>query len=44
MEGGEWHLIRPHQQWEDGDVTSPAELELIHEDELWDHVEEQQVG
>lgn len=39
MEDGEWRLIRPHQEWEDGEVTSPKELELIHEDDLDEFIE-----
>lgn len=36
MEDGEWRLIKPGQDWEDGEVTSPVELELINEEELED--------
>lgn len=25
----QWNYIRPGQQWEDGDVTSPTELEQM---------------
>lgn len=39
MESEEWRLIKPGQQWEDGDVTCPMELELINEDELEEYLE-----
>lgn len=38
MEDGEWRLIKPGQEWVDGEVTSPVELELINEDELEDYL------
>lgn len=39
MEDNVWRLIKPHQTWRDGDVTSPVELELIDEEELGDYVD-----
>lgn len=33
-----WRLLKPHQTWRDGEVTSPFELEVIDEDELGEHV------
>ena len=39
MEDGDWRLIKPGQEWEDGDVTSPMELELIHEDDLDEYLQ-----
>lgn len=32
-DGSEWRLAAPYQSWEDGEVTSPLELELVGEGE-----------
>ncbi len=29
-----WCLLRPRQDWEDGEIQSPHELETIKEDDL----------
>ncbi|GAX85585.1 hypothetical protein CEUSTIGMA_g13000.t1 [Chlamydomonas eustigma] len=42
LEDGQWHLVKPHQMWEDGEVSSPKELELIHEEDLEDAYKEAQ--
>lgn len=34
QEGKEWKVIQPHQEWEEGEVTSPRELSLIREADL----------
>mmetsp|Transcript_25093 Transcript_25093/g.54568 ORF Transcript_25093/g.54568 Transcript_25093/m.54568 type:complete len:820 (+) Transcript_25093:133-2592(+) len=34
MENKEWLVIKPNQTWDDGEVTSPKELELIEEEDI----------
>ncbi len=39
LEGDTWKLLRPNQHWRGGEVTSPAELETIDEEELGVYVD-----